>query len=59
MQGQLELWPMERQSAAIVPQWETIDEEGQAALIAALARVMIKAVSPNPLSSDFREALFG
>lgn len=48
MHEQLELWPTEQPDTAAPITLETLSTTDQAALIAALARLIIKVVHPKP-----------
>jgi len=52
---QLELWPPRQPSMPNLPPWETIHGEERALLVAALTRLMIKAVQPQQLSETREE----
>jgi len=44
---QLELWPLRPHRVPTSPVWARLDDEERSTLVAALARVMIKAAYPN------------
>ena len=52
MRKQLELWPSQPHRVPSSPVWARLNDEERRTLVAALARVMVKAACPNRMTES-------